>query len=105
MTIGAGLTYMIRRGPTGRRPVSPMLEGVSRGAGWAGRNAARLSKAGAHWAADRGEELWDRVPREQIADRVTDYLGRAHDAIDDAVESELKDLRRMVARQRKRFGV
>jgi hypothetical protein len=30
---------------------------------------------------------------------------RAREAIDDAVESELKDLRRAVRRQRKRLGI
>lgn len=36
---------------------------------------------------------------------VADYVGSAREAIDDAVESELKDLRRSIRRQRKRFGV
>ena len=105
VTIGAGLTYMMRRGPSGRRPISPVVEPVGRGAGWAGRNAARLSKRGAHWAAEQGEELWDRVPSEKIVQRVSDYVVRAHDAIDDAVAAELKGLRRSMRRQRKRFGL
>jgi hypothetical protein len=56
--------------------------------------------------------MWDRVPRDEIRDHmvdyrdsVADYLGRARDAIDEAVESELKDLRRAVRRQRKRLGI
>ena len=36
---------------------------------------------------------------------VAEYAGSARDAIDEAVESELKDLRRSIRRQRKRFGV
>jgi hypothetical protein len=36
---------------------------------------------------------------------VAEYAGSAREAIDDAVESELKDLRRSIRRQRKRFGV
>jgi len=36
---------------------------------------------------------------------VAEYAGNARQAIDDAVESELKDLRRSIRRQRKRFGV
>lgn len=36
---------------------------------------------------------------------VAEYAGTARAAIDDAVESELKDLRRSIRRQRKRFGV
>ena len=85
--------------------MSPVMRGVGRGANWAGRHAARLGVSGARWAADRGEAMWDRIPREEIRDHVTDYMGRARDAIDDAVESELKDLRRAIRRQRKRLGL
>jgi hypothetical protein len=112
MTIGAGLTFMLRRGPSGRRPVMPVMEGVGRGATWAGRKAARAGAVGARWTAKRGSEMWDRIPRDEIRehvsdyrDQVSEYLGRAREAIDDVVESELKDLRRAVRRQRKRLGV
>jgi hypothetical protein len=105
VTIGASVTYLLRRGPSGRRPVSPVVDGIGRGAMWAGRKAAKNGRRGARWAAERGEELWDRVPRDQIRDQVTDYVGRAREAIDDLVESELHDLRRAIRRQRKRLGV
>lgn len=36
---------------------------------------------------------------------MSDYVDSARDAIDDAVSSELKDLRRSIRRQRRRFGV
>ncbi|HTJ24479.1 MAG TPA: hypothetical protein VL383_18900 [Gemmatimonadaceae bacterium] len=103
LAVGAGLTYIMRRGPSGRRPVSPVLSGVALGAGWAGRRAGRAASAGARWAADRGEDLWDRS--EDLRDQVSDYVGRAREAIDDAVDSELKDLRRAIKRQRKRLGI
>lgn len=105
MTIGAGLTFMLRRGPSGRRPVSPAMRGLGRGASWAGRHALQLGGSGARWAARGGEAAWKRIPREEIGAHVSDYMGRARDAIDDAVESELKDLRRAIRRQRKRLGV
>lgn len=105
VTIGASVTYLLRRGPSGRRPVSPVFQGIGRGAMWAGRNAAKQSRRGAKWAARRGEEMWDRIPREEIRDQVSDYVGRAREAIDDVVESELHDLRRAIRRQRKRLGV
>ena len=104
-TIGAGLTFMLRRGPSGRRPGTPIMLGMSRGAGWAGKHALRLGTRGARWAADRGEDLWDRVPRDEIREHVSDYIGRARETIDDAVESELKMLRRAIRRQRKRLGL
>jgi len=93
-TIGAGLTFMLRRGPSGRRPGTPIMLGMSRGAGWAGKHALRLGTRGARWAADRGEDLWDRVPRDEIREHVSDYIGRARETIDDAVESRLKTSRR-----------
>lgn len=105
ITIGAGITFMLRRGPSGSRPVSPVVRGVARGASWAGRNAAKLGTAGAHWTAKRGEAAWDRIPRDEIRDTVTDYAGRAREAIDDVVETEMKDLRRAIRRQRKRLGI
>ena len=105
MTIGAGLTFMLRRGPSGSRPVGPLMQGVGRGASWAGRNAARLGSAGARWTAKHGEEAWDRIPRDEIREHVSDYAGRARSALDDVVESELKDLRRAIRRQRKRLGI
>jgi hypothetical protein len=112
MTIGAGLTFMLRRGPSGRRPMSPVMVGVGRGAKWAGSKAARYGSAGARWTAKRGGEMWDRIPRDEIRehiadyrDHVAEYMGRAREAIDDVVESELKDLRRSVRRQRKRLGI
>jgi hypothetical protein len=104
-TIGAGLTLLLRRGPSGARPLAPVMRSLGLGASWAGRRAARLSSKGARWAADRGEEMWDRIPRDDIREHVSDYMTRARDAIDDAVASELKDLRRAVRRQRKRLGV
>ena len=111
-TIGAGLTFMLRRGPSGRRPVTPLVEGVGRGAGWAGRHAARLGGVGARWAADRGGAAWERIARDEIREQlgeyrehIGEYMGRAREAIDDAVASELDDLRRAVRRQRKRLGI
>jgi hypothetical protein len=105
ITIGAGVTYMLRRGPGGKRPVAPVLSGIGKGATWAGRKAAGMGKQGARWAADRGEDLWDKVPSDEIREHVSDYFGRAREAIDDAVETELQDLRKAIRRQRKRLGV
>lgn len=105
MTIGAGLTFMLRRGPSGRRPVSPAMRGIGRSATWAGRHAMQLGRSGARWAARGGEAAWNSLPRDEVRDHVSDYMGRAREAIDDAVESELADLRRSIRRQRKRLGI
>lgn len=105
LVIGVGTTLLVRRGPSGRRPVSPVLRGAALGAKWAGTGAARLGAKGASWARDAGEELWDRIPRDEIREHVNEYLGKARETIDDAVEHELRDLRRALRRQRKRLGI
>ena len=112
LAIGAGTALMFRRGPKGYRPITPALRAAGRGAKWAGvkglegaRWAGSKGARGARWAADEAEELWDKVPREEIKDRVEDYLETAYDAINDTVESELSDLRKAIRKQRKRLGV
>src|SRR5688572_11016594 len=118
VVVGAGATLLLRNGPrqslmkaagrgaryagalgiAGAHWAAPHVE---RGARWAGKRAAR----GAHWAADRGEELWDRIPVEEAREQVGEYLESARDAIASTVESELRDLRRSIRRQRKKLGV
>lgn len=105
VAIGVGTTLLVRRGPSGRRPVSPVLSGAARGAKWAGLGAAKLGARGAAWARDTGSELWDRIPRDEIRDHMRDYMGKAQEAIDDVVETELRDLRKALRRQRKRLGI
>jgi hypothetical protein len=56
-------------------------------------------------AWDRGVDAWERLPREEIASRVRDYVETARESIDDFVETELRDLRNAIRRQRKRLGV
>jgi hypothetical protein len=85
--------------------MSPVMRGIGNSAKWAGRQASHWSRRGGRWAKERGQDAWDRVPREEIADHMSEYVGRARDAIDDVVESELKDLRRAIRRQRKRLGI
>src|SRR4029453_12402907 len=46
--IGATATLLLRRGPSGTRPVTPVM----RGAKWAGRGAMAASTAGAKWARE-----------------------------------------------------
>src|SRR4051812_7660076 len=60
--IGATATLLLRRGPSGERPMSPILRGASR----AGRMAVRAGSTGARWARRRGGELVDHIPVERI---------------------------------------
>jgi hypothetical protein len=71
------------------------------GARWTGARGKRAAR----WAAERGEDLWDAIPREEIAEQLGDYASAAREAIDGAVRSEIRDLRRAVRRQRKRLGI
>src|SRR6266540_3292836 len=121
--VGAGITLLFRRGPSGKRPLRPVLDLAGRGARaggavglagarWAGGRAAE----GARWAApyaergwqsarEKGEELIDRIPVADMADQVREYFDHARDAINDVVSDEIKDLRKAVRRQRKRIGI
>lgn len=92
---------LLRRGPSGSRPIAPMWRGARKGARVAGRMAGR----GARYAWDKGVDAWDQVPREEIAERMREYFDTAREHIDDYVESELKDLRRAIRRQRKKLGI
>jgi hypothetical protein len=105
VTLGVGATLLLRRGPSGRRPISPALAGALRGAAWAGRGAADLGRRGARWARQQGGELWDRIPFEAAQEQLEDYLHRARESIDSTVESELHDLRKALRRQRRRLGI
>ena len=105
IAVGAGITYILRRGPSGRRPISPVLDGTGRGLAWMGKQAAVAGRAGASWAGEHGAELWDRLPRDEIRRSVEQRVSRAKDAIDDAVETEIRSLRKAVRRRRKQMGL
>ncbi|HEX2602639.1 MAG TPA: hypothetical protein VHL32_11090 [Gemmatimonadaceae bacterium] len=143
--VGAGVTLLLRRGPSGRRPVGPLIRYAGRGAAlagmaglggarwaggrgmegarWAGDRAVEGARwagdravEGARWAAprarrgfqtamERGEELVDRIPVDDMVEQVRDYVDSARDAINHVVKDELTDLRKAVRRQRKRIGI
>ena len=143
--VGAGITLLLRRGPSGRRPVGPLVRYAGRGAAlaglaglegakwaggrglegarWAGgrgldgaRWAGDRAAEGARWAAprakrgfdtavERGEDLIDRIPVDDVVEQVRDYVDTARDAINSVVKDELTDLRKAVRRQRKRIGI
>ena len=99
--IGATATLLLRRGPSGQRPVAPIV----RGAKWAGRGAVVVGGRGAKWAKSRGEDLLERIPTEEIEESVRESVSEARDRIDGFVRSELDDLRRALRKQRKRLGI
>jgi len=93
LAVGVSATLLLRRGPRGVRPIAPVV-----------RAAARAGKRGARWVRDRGEDAWERVPRDEISDQVQDYARSARDAIDRAVHSELRTLRRALRAQARRVA-
>jgi gas vesicle protein len=103
--IGAGAALLLRQGPGGRRPISPIARMAGGAAADAARWAGKSSRRGAQWAAKRGGEVWDRVPVDAVRDELGDALDTAREAVADVVESELRDLRKAIRRQRKRLGV
>ena len=76
-----------------------------RGAKWAGKGAMVAGGRGARWARDRGGELLDRIPTDEIEENVRETVSEARDRIDGFVRSELDDLRRALRKQRKRLGI
>jgi len=103
--IGAGAALMLRRGPSGRRPILPVARAAGGAAVGAARWANKRGRRGAKWAAKRGSQLWDRVPVEAVREELGDAIESAREAVSDAVESELRDLRKAIRRQRKRLGI
>jgi len=91
--VGVSATLLLRGGsPKTRRAFEPAL-----------RAARRVGTKSARWARERGEALWDRVPRDDIADTLRSYTESAREAIDRAVESELRGLQKQLRRQRRRL--
>ena len=69
------------------------------------RSAGVAGVKGARWLGERGEELWDRIPREEITERLEGYFDTAREAIDDAVSHEVQDLRKALRRRRRKLGL
>jgi hypothetical protein len=95
------MTMLFRRGPRGHRPIGPMMRVTGRGL----RSAGVAGVKGARWLGERGEELWDRIPREEISERLEGYFDTAREAIDDAVSHEVQDLRKALRRRRRKLGL
>ena len=132
--VGAAVTLLFRTGPGGRRPIMPVLSAAGRGARFAGlaglegaRWAGERAAPGARWMADqgregarwagkrtahgyrvareRGEELIDDLPIDDVSESVREYVDSAREAINNVVREEMSDLRKAVRRQRKRIGI
>ena len=92
VAIGVGTTLLLRRGPSGRRPLAIGASGATLPLRAAGRGVAEIFR-------DQPSK------REAVERQVRSFLHDARERIDDVVESELRDLRGALKRQRKRLGV
>jgi len=101
LALGAGLALVARERARRRRPMARFERLARRGV----KEARRLRDRGTKWAVEHGEALRDGVPVSEIGDSVADYLETARQSIDDAVNREIRDLRKAIRRERKRLGV
>ena len=101
LALGAGLALVARERARRRRPMARFERLARRGV----QEARRLRDRGTKWAVEHGEALRDGVPVSDIGDSVADYLETARQSIDDAVNREIRDLRKAIRRKRKRLGV
>lgn len=92
VAIGVGTTLLLRRGPSGRRPLVVGASGAAAPIRLAGRGVARMLRE-------------EPSRREAIERQVRSFLSDARERIDDVVEHELHDLRGALKRQRKRLGI
>jgi gas vesicle protein len=94
--VGVSATLLLRGGIRGGSRRAAAIEPALRA-------ARRVGTKGARWARERGEALWDRVPHDDIADTFKGYAETAREAIDRAVDSELRGLQKQLRRQRRRM--
>ncbi len=94
--VGVSATLLIR-GTTARRSrgvIDPALQA-----------ARRAGKRSAQWAREHGQALWDRMPHDDIGDAVRGYAESAREAVDRAVDREIRDLKRQLRHQKRRLHV
>lgn len=115
LAAGVGVTLLLRRGPSGRRPLVSGMEVAGRGArlaSLAGVNGARVAGRAANRGAqnakrgvERGVEWAEDLPLDDVASQIMDYFEAAKSAVEDTVTGELQDLRKSIRRKRRRFGI
>jgi len=69
------------------------------------KEMGRQAAEGASWVRGRGDDLADRISPEEVSTHVRKYLGDARERISEAVEDEIRDLRRAIRRRRRKLGV
>jgi hypothetical protein len=100
LVAGAGIAMLLHV----KRKRTPRA--LAREAGAMAQGAAgRAGRRGAKWAAERGGEMWDKIPFDDIGESIGEYVDHAREAIDEIVTHELNDLRKGIRRKRKHLGI
>ena len=105
--IGAVAGFLLRPRPR-PRGVLAALEMAPGRTGRGARQVRKLGKraaGGAEWVRERGADVAGALSPDEVKDHLREYLGEARERITDAVEEELRDLRRAIRRRRRKLGV
>jgi hypothetical protein len=105
VAIGVTATLLLRLGASRKRPFLANVRkagtaGVAE-ASATGRTIARKVRHG----VDRGMEMVEEMPFDDMADHLRDYFEAARSAIDDTISEELRDLKKAIRRKRRRLGI
>ena len=106
--IGAAAGFLLRprprpRGVLGKIDVAS--ERAVRRARHMRKQVGRQAADSASWVRGRGDAIADQLAPDEVGGHVKKYLGEARERISDAVEEELRDLRRAIRRRRRKLGV
>lgn len=102
--IGAAAGFVLRPRPKRSRLVRA-VERAERVGRDAGKSAGRFRKTVGRQTADGAEWVRDHLSPNDAREELSRYMGEARERISDAVEEELRDLRRAIRRQRRKLGV
>jgi hypothetical protein len=81
------------------------VERAERASREAGKSAGRFRKNVGRQAEHGADWMRDHLSPKDARNELQRYMGEARERISDAVEEELRDLRRAIRRQRRKLGV
>jgi gas vesicle protein len=105
--IGAAAGFLLRPRPRPRGVFGKLdmaTERAAKRARHVRKQVGRQAKDSASWVRGRGDAIADHFTPD-VGDQMKKYLGDARERISDAVEEELRDLRKAIRRRRRKLGV
>ena len=106
--IGAAAGFLLRPRPRPRGVLGKIdiaSERAARRARRVRKQVGRQAVDSASWVRGRGDAIAEHLAPDEVGHQVKKYLGDARERISDAVEEELRDLRRAIRRRRRKLGV